>query len=218
MPSPPRCATVGFNQALYFAVGKGDPVARRQVVSQATCTDCHEKMMLHGGIRQNVEYCVVCHNPTGTDSGVRKANDTPESTNFKTLIHKIHTGSDLTTDFFTVIGHGASVNNYNGVGYVGDRRDCAACHLPGTNLLPLSAGQINQVAPRDYITSLPPVSGACLSCHTTKSAAAHAAIMTSPTLGESCDACHGTVWTPGSTKYTRAELRFDIACGRWFGG
>jgi len=128
MPSPPRCATVGFNQALYFAVGKGDPVARRQVVSQATCTDCHEKMMLHGGIRQNVEYCVVCHNPTVTDSGVRKANDTPESTNFKTLIHKIHTGSDLTTD--SVIVHGASVNNYNDVGYVGDRRDCAACHLP----------------------------------------------------------------------------------------
>ena len=182
---------VGFNQVFYFAVGGGKVAPRRAVVSQQNCSTCHNKLMLHGGIRQNVEYCVVCHSPVVTDSSVRKANDTPESINFKTMIHKIHTGSELTTDF-TVMGHGSSVNNYNEVGYPGDRRDCERCHLAGTYDLPLTDGLLNQAAPRDYINpTMPPITAACLSCHTTKPAAAHASIMTSPTLGESCESCHG---------------------------
>jgi OmcA/MtrC family decaheme c-type cytochrome len=181
---------VGFNKVFYFPVGAAKVAPRRQVISQALCAGCHDKLMLHGGIRQNVEYCVVCHNPTVTDSGMRKTGDIPESINFKTLIHKIHTGSDLTTDF-TVIGHGGSVNNYNDVGYVGDRRDCEKCHLPGTYDLPLPDGLINQTTPRDYLTTQGPATAACLSCHTTKAAASHAATMTSPTLGEACEACHG---------------------------
>jgi OmcA/MtrC family decaheme c-type cytochrome len=181
---------VGFNKVFYFPVGAAKVAPRRQVISQALCAGCHDKLMLHGGIRQNVEYCVVCHNPTVTDSGVRKTGDIPESINFKTLIHKIHTGSDLTTDF-TVIGHGGSVNNYNDVGYVGDRRDCEKCHLPGTYDLPLPDGLINQTTPRDYLTTQGPATAACLSCHTTKAAASHAATMTSATLGEACEACHG---------------------------
>lgn len=182
---------VGFNQVLYFSVDGTKVAPRRQVVSQATCNTCHEKLMVHGGFRQNVEYCVVCHNPTVTDVSMRAKGDTPESINFKTMIHKIHTGDQLTTDF-TVMGHGNSVNNFNEVLYPGDRRNCQACHLAGTTDLPLPAGLINQVAPRDYINPMPPTTGACLSCHTTQAAAAHAAINTSPTLGESCEACHGT--------------------------
>ena len=192
-PGTVKSATVrdvGFNKVFYFAIGDAKVTARRQVVSQALCATCHDKLMLHGGIRQNVEYCVVCHNPTVNDSGVRKTGDIPESINFKTLIHKIHTGSNLTTDF-TVIGHGGSVNNYNEVGYVGDRRDCTRCHLAGTYDLPLPDGLIDQPTPRDWLKTQGPATAACLSCHTTKAAASHAATMTSPTLGEACDACHG---------------------------
>jgi OmcA/MtrC family decaheme c-type cytochrome len=181
---------VGFNKVFYFAVGAAKVAPRRQIVSQALCAGCHDKLLLHGGIRQSVEYCVVCHNPTVTDSSLRKSGDAPESINFKTLIHKIHTGSDLTTDF-TVIGHGGSINNYNDVGYVGDRRDCVKCHLPGTYDLPLPDGLIDQTTPRDYLKVQGPATAACLSCHTTKAAAAHAQTMTSSTLGEACDACHG---------------------------
>jgi OmcA/MtrC family decaheme c-type cytochrome len=181
---------VGFNKVFYFSVDGSKVVARRQVVSQALCASCHDKLMLHGGIRQNVEYCIVCHNPTVNDSGVRKTGDIPESINFKTLIHKIHTGSELTTDF-TVIGHGGSVNNYNDVGYVGDRRDCTKCHLAGTYDLPLADGLIDQPTPRDWLKVQGPATAACLSCHTTKAAASHAQTMTSSTLGEACDACHG---------------------------
>jgi OmcA/MtrC family decaheme c-type cytochrome len=182
---------IGFNQVSYFSVDGSKVQARRKVVSQANCLNCHNTLMLHGGIRQNVEYCVVCHNPTVTDSSMRAAGDTPESVNFKTMIHKIHTGDNLTTDF-TIMGHGNSVNNFNDIGYPGDRRDCTQCHVAGTYNLPLPSGLINQVAPRDYINPLPPVSGACLSCHTLQSDAAHAALQTSDTLGESCTACHGS--------------------------
>lgn len=180
----------GFNKVFYFAIGGAKVTPRRQIVSQALCGTCHDKLMLHGGIRQSVEYCVVCHNPTVTDSGMRKTGDIPESINFKTMIHKIHRGSALTADF-TVMGHGNSVNNYNEVGYVGDLRSCEKCHLPGTYDLPLPDGLINQTTPRDYLTVQGPATAACLSCHTTKAAASHALTMTSPTLGEACDACHG---------------------------
>jgi OmcA/MtrC family decaheme c-type cytochrome len=191
-PNTVLSATVrdlGYNKVFYFGIGGAKATPRRQVVSQAKCLTCHNTLMLHGGNRQSVEYCVVCHNPGVTDSAQRKG-DTPESINLKTLIHKIHTGKDLTTDF-TVMGHNFSVNNYNDVGYVGDRTDCEQCHLPGTYTVPLPEGTISQVAPRDYLNPLPPTAGACLSCHTTKAAAAHAAVNISPTLGEACAACHG---------------------------
>jgi OmcA/MtrC family decaheme c-type cytochrome len=201
-PGTPVAKTVrdiGFNQVYYFSVDGSKVTPRRQVVSQATCTTCHNTLMLHGGFRQNVEYCVVCHNPGITDSSVRAKGDTPESVNFKTMIHKIHTGSDLTTQF-TVIGHGGSTNNYNEVGYPGDRRDCQQCHLANTNLVPLPAGAIGQTSPRDYITTQPATTAACLSCHDTKAAAAHALINTSSTLGESCEACHAKGMQAGVDK------------------
>ncbi|MDE3166387.1 MAG: OmcA/MtrC family decaheme c-type cytochrome, partial [Acidobacteriota bacterium] len=179
----------GTNVVFYFGVNGVKAVPRRQIVSQAKCVGCHTDLPFHGGQRNQVEYCVVCHNPNLTDISQRNAGDTAQSVNFKNLIHKIHTGANLTSDY-TVMGHNKSVNNYNDIGYPGDRRDCQQCHLPGTYNLPVSDGQINQASPRDYITSMPPVTAACLSCHTTKAAASHALVMTSP-LGESCDSCHG---------------------------
>ena len=193
-PGTPAAQTVrdvGFNQVYYFSVDGSPVVKRRQVVSQATCTTCHNTLALHGGFRQNVEYCVVCHSPNVTDVSMRAKGDTPESVNFKSMIHKIHTGSSLATQF-TVMGHGNSVNNFNDVGYPGDRRDCNQCHVGTSFQVPLPDTAIAQTAPRDYITSQPPVTAACLSCHDTKAAAAHAAVNYSSTLGEACAACHST--------------------------
>ena len=179
----------GMNKVFYFGINGAKAVPRRQVVSQALCNSCHERLYFHGGNRQSVEYCVTCHNTQVNDSEVRKQGDIPESINFKTMIHKIHTGEELTTDF-TIVGHGGSINNYNEVAYVGDRRSCERCHLPGTYDLPLPDGLLNQPTPRDYLKTQGPATAACLSCHTTKAAASHALTMTSP-LGEACDACHG---------------------------
>jgi OmcA/MtrC family decaheme c-type cytochrome len=179
----------GMNKVFYFGINGAKATPRRQVVSQAACNSCHERLYFHGGNRQSVEFCVTCHNTQVSDIGMRKQGDIPESVNFKTMIHKIHTGEELTTNF-TVMGYGNSVNNYNEVAYVGDRRSCERCHLPGTYDLPLPDGLLDQPTPRDYLKTQGPATAACLSCHTTKAAASHALTMTSP-LGEACDACHG---------------------------
>jgi OmcA/MtrC family decaheme c-type cytochrome len=193
-PGTVNAATVrdlGKNKVLYFAIGSAKVTARRQIVSTAKCNGCHNTLPFHGGQRNEIEHCVICHNPGVTDGSQRATGDKAESINLKTMIHKIHTGKELQIDF-TVMGRNQSVNNYNEVGYVGDRKDCAQCHLPGTFNLPISAGQIAQQSPRDYIgPTMQPVTAACLSCHTSKPAAAHALLMTSPTLGEACEACHG---------------------------
>jgi OmcA/MtrC family decaheme c-type cytochrome len=149
--------------------------------------------MPHGTMRRDIQYCTVCHNPNTTDVSRRATADLlpAESITFKTMIHKIHRGSDLTTDF-TVYGYGNSKNNYNEVGFVGDLRDCAKCHVGNSYQLPLPDSAIASLSPRDWIKpTMQPVSAACLSCHDKKSAAAHANINTSVFLGESCDVCHG---------------------------
>jgi OmcA/MtrC family decaheme c-type cytochrome len=47
----------------------GDAV-RREVVEVPKCINCHESLQLHGGNRVNeVQVCVICHNPTLSSSG-----------------------------------------------------------------------------------------------------------------------------------------------------
>jgi OmcA/MtrC family decaheme c-type cytochrome len=106
------------------------------------------------------------------------------------MVHKIHTGAQLTSDY-TIYGYRGSVNNFNGVTFPGDRRDCEKCHVNGSEELPLSSNLLPVVTPRDYITTTPPTTAACLGCHTEKSAAAHANTNTNAVFGESCDVCHG---------------------------
>ena len=182
---------LGGNTVFYFPVTDAEAAPRREVVSQQKCESCHYKLRLHGGNRTNVDYCVLCHNPTLTDEEERPPEALPaESANFKQLIHKIHTGEELPGPF-VIYGHNGSFNDFSEVRFPGDRRECAICHIDGTQQLPLPPGLLSTNNPYDYLTVQPPASGACLSCHTTMSAAAHADINTSPDIGESCAVCHG---------------------------
>jgi OmcA/MtrC family decaheme c-type cytochrome len=181
----------GFNQLVAFAVTDTTPVARRSVVTQENCNSCHGSLALHGGSRQNVQFCVMCHNANWDDKARRPVDQLPpESIHMKTMIHKIHTGEELETDL-TIYGFGNTPHNYNEVLYPGDRRNCEKCHIADTQQLPVSKGALPSVAPRDYINPMPPTTAACLSCHTSQEAASHALLNTS-TLGESCRVCHGT--------------------------
>ncbi len=184
---------VGYNQLYYFGVMDSRPVPRRTAVTEEKCNTCHGTLLLHGTIRRNIEYCLICHNPNTTDVGRRNKPELlpAESVNFKTMIHKIHTGEDLKTDL-TIYGFGNTPHNYNEVRFPGDRRDCTKCHVGTSYQLPLGPGLLASQAPRDYIRPLPPETGACLSCHTSKPAAAHAGLNISATLGEACSVCHGT--------------------------
>jgi OmcA/MtrC family decaheme c-type cytochrome len=59
------------NKVVYFSVD-GSPVAdRRTVVQIGNCNQCHISLQLHGTLRNNTEYCVMCHNPSNTDAAVR---------------------------------------------------------------------------------------------------------------------------------------------------
>ena len=166
---------VGFNKVVAFAVTDQKAVPRRMVVSQENCNGCHGAIALHGTIRQNVQYCVLCHNANGDDSPTRPPNKLPvESIHFKTLIHKIHTGDELAREF-TVIGFNGSVNTFNEVTFPGDRRNCEKCHLGRHAADPTSEGcvtfevtaglhQSNHAAHHGSLSGLPRLAGNCLAC------------------------------------------------------
>ena len=181
----------GENKTLAFSTTGGGPVPRRQVVAQAKCNACHFSLDLHGSNRNSVDQCVLCHNPATTDVARRPADQGPaESVNFKEMIHRIHSGDSLSREL-TIFGFGATPHNYNEVRYPRERTDCAACHVDGSELLPLAGELASTVDPRGFLNPAPPVTGACLSCHDTLSTAAHADLTISPIYGESCDVCHG---------------------------
>jgi len=179
-----------FNPVLYFEVsGAKAAMSRREVVNIDRCNVCHDQLALHGGQRMATQECVICHNPMTTDEEVRPADQLPaESVHFKWLIHRIHTGHELENDF-TVYGHRSSVHNYNEVGYPGDRARCEACHEPDTYSVPLPEGVLATPTERDYYTPMQPIAAACLSCHSSVEAAAHAYTNDTP-FGEACGACH----------------------------
>jgi OmcA/MtrC family decaheme c-type cytochrome len=154
------------------------------------CNVCHDSLALHGGQRFNVQECVLCHRPNNDDSPVRPEDDwPPESVDMRWLIHRLHTGHLLEVDF-TVYGYRSSVHNYNHVGYPGDLRNCLACHDSGTYSVPAPEGSQEVITQRSYYSPTQPASAACLACHSSVDAAAHAFTNTA-FFGESCAACHG---------------------------
>jgi OmcA/MtrC family decaheme c-type cytochrome len=169
------------------------PVPRRTVVDIAKCNVCHDRVAAHGGQRLITQECVICHNPITTDVARRPAaQDPPQSIQFARMIHRIHTGENLDHDF-TIYGFGGSVNNYNGLRFPGDRRDCVKCHVASTYTVPVPDGLLPVAvkAPPDYYSTQQPTAAACLGCHDSKPAAAHAVTMTA-TFGEACEVCHAS--------------------------
>ncbi|HZP43653.1 MAG TPA: cytochrome c3 family protein, partial [Candidatus Binatia bacterium] len=208
------------NPVLDFAV-TGTLVPRRDVVDIASCQSCHgtfsKDFSIHGGSRNQTEYCVICHNPVNTDYARRKnaqataassegaPDPNTESIQLKRLIHKIHTGEHLATKPYVVYGFGSAPNNFtpNDFGDVRFPRstsDCAACHTAGTELLPLPADVLPTLETKvdtsvtpvvETVTgSIPPIQATCLACHDSADAKAHAELNTTPDGTEACGVCH----------------------------
>jgi len=99
-------------------------------INQATsCNNCHDPAVglnAHGGSRQDVKLCVLCHNSTNIDP------DTGNNTDFKQMIHKIHMGEHLPSvqagTPYQIIGFGQGVNDFSDVALPQDIRNCANCH------------------------------------------------------------------------------------------
>ncbi|MBI4441787.1 MAG: OmcA/MtrC family decaheme c-type cytochrome, partial [Acidobacteria bacterium] len=187
----------GFNPILYFSVD-GSPVKkRRQVVDvNAKCNICHKSLRAHHGNRLDTSYCVMCHNPATMDNpdGSRNAGYkvpaglAKTSISLQFMIHRWHAGAELSRDYTVYRSRG--VYTANEVHYPADLRNCSKCHVGNSFTLPLPAGVTNTLAPREFYSPLGPAASACLGCHDTEYAAAHAFSMTT-SIGEACAACHG---------------------------
>lgn len=161
---------------------------------------------MHGDLRVGVEYCAMCHNPSQTDINRRPGDKLPpETVNFKQLIHSIHTGEELETDY-TVYGFGNRAHDFTEVRFPGDRRECSICHEGNSYELPLADEVLPTIIPDGiasddtvFISTIPDMQAtraACTSCHDAPLVGFHALFATvedpvTMQQVETCAICHG---------------------------
>jgi OmcA/MtrC family decaheme c-type cytochrome len=196
-----------INKVIYFAVDGSKVAPRRQVVDINKCNGCHSFLSLHGENRNQIEMCVLCHNPSENDASVRPnatvASDKAQpnqSVNFALMIHKIHTGEQMQAlgQSYVIVGYGGSHNDFSDVRYpamtltggVANTASCYMCHITGTEAtFPIGKNAVLDTQGR--ISPVPATTSACTACHMKLSALAHSVSQTDPKFGESCDVCHG---------------------------
>lgn len=201
-----RSITYGApNRVAYFSVDGSPVVERRTVVQVSNCNQCHVSLQAHGALRNDTEYCVLCHNPSNTDAA-RRANATvaadkdapPQGINFNLMVHRIHDGVNMQTAgrTYVVVGFGGSHNDFSDTlfpamsptGEATDLRNCSLCHVNGSELN-LPAGLSAVADPQGPINPVQPVSSACSGCHVDLPAASHM-LSNTTSLGEACTVCH----------------------------
>ena len=183
----------GRNQIVYVAMDGGEPTPRRQVIDQTLCNNCHGDLAFHGDIRENTDYCVMCHNPNATDEARRPEEASPPtSVDFRVLIHRIHRGED-SSQAWEVYGFGGEPHDYSHVAFPGDLATCETCHLPNTyDMRSAAASQpatITQAG--EVIDIIPPIQSVCNACHDSTAAGAHSELQTTSSNIEACEVCHG---------------------------
>jgi OmcA/MtrC family decaheme c-type cytochrome len=118
--------------------------------------------------------------------------------NFRTLLHQIHGGRDLVDADFRMVGDGAapypdnySVNDYTDNLFParpGAAMQCRRCHGETNEAWKPRAERDH---PLDQVTPVQAWRAACLACHDSSAALAHAEIHTSLAGNEACQLCHG---------------------------
>jgi OmcA/MtrC family decaheme c-type cytochrome len=146
-----------------------DVIERRQVVSDALCSTCHERnegpYSGHGeNMTDHVQLCVICHKPQlGGLSGDRPLHSSSADMMF--MIHAIH-GSEIRGD--------DEYRDYGGLRYPRPASDCQACHLEQTfQLTSIPADKPAMVTRLDPLTLVSPQSAVCWSCHNSELAEIH---------------------------------------------
>ncbi len=183
-----------FNPVAYAALDGGKPAPRRQVVDENNCNACHKALSMHGGNRQNTEYCVLCHNPMASDADTRPADASGPATSisFPLLIHKLHTGAEASNPL-VIYGRSGKPTSFADVVFPGDRSACQTCHLPGTNALPLAnsvhATTITKAG--SVVSTILPTRAICTSCHDDSATSGHVELNTTASGIETCAVCHG---------------------------
>ena len=168
-----------FSDDVFSFTPSGAPVTvTRDVVKTAACNQCHNPLSAHGGSRQKVELCILCHQPQTTDTV------TGNTVNFPVLVHKIHMGSSLPSVIAGkpyMIGNAQSVNDFSTVVFPADVRRCTVCHDQKSGAAQATAylkanraacgachDNVNFATGENHV-NLPQVSdNQCTTCHTPK--------------------------------------------------
>lgn len=180
---------------VYYDLATGLPStdARRIVIDENKCKNCHNVLTAHSG-RGNANSCVICHTPTRNDE------------NYAFLIHKYHRGKDQAAGKFR------RYTESSGIAYPNDIRRCDACHTSnnpepvvsfpsfsdqGTSTTWTSNAFYTFLSPSTLGKRVPSMAGSCISCHDSDNAMSHAmsmAVVTSsyPYFGENCTSCHSS--------------------------
>jgi OmcA/MtrC family decaheme c-type cytochrome len=203
------------NPVVNFSVDGSAVTPRRTVVALANCNACHVSLSLHGDLRNNTEYCVLCHNPSNTDISQRVSATVaadkalpPQGINFNLLVHRIHDGVNAAInpggppkEPYIVVGFGGSHNDFSGTLFpvmspAGDAtymQNCAVCHTNGSEQnLPIGLNAVQD--PQGWIQGatgnpVQPASSACSGCHVSVGESSHF-LANTDVLGESCNVCH----------------------------
>lgn len=133
-----------------------DVAVTREVVTDAACNSCHQGLAFHGGSREDVKYCIACHNPQSVDP------DTGNTVDMKVMIHKIHMGANLPSvqagTPYRIIGYRQSVHDYSNVHYPQQMNRCDTCHMGDDANLAYNRAEENAcVACHDNIAFTMPV-------------------------------------------------------------
>jgi OmcA/MtrC family decaheme c-type cytochrome len=133
--------------------------AGKKVVDKASCNECHSTLTAHG-TRVDPNYCVICHNPSSIDFNTNNPID------LKLMVHRIHSGKELTKDFQVnglVIKATDAAGKVTGTGYPQDVKNCVKCHT-GTASPAGSTSGTNVTANGDNWKTVPSIN-ACGACH-----------------------------------------------------
>ncbi|QUN06961.1 OmcA/MtrC family decaheme c-type cytochrome [Shewanella yunxiaonensis] len=165
------------------ATGEVGVESGKDTVANQACMNCHGESVTTGGIAasighryQNVQNCVMCHNPSLQPS----AADAEEGYVFDlpAMIHRIHAGSHIATEQFKSWGF-IQAEGWNEIAYPAPLDQCTVCHST-------EEGQTSWEVPTRV---------ACSGCHSNidwTTGEGHSEYMLAQTDDSQCAACHST--------------------------
>jgi len=120
----------------------------REIVSTESCNQCHTRLAEHGGVRREIQLCIMCHNEQSTDA------ETGNSLDLAVMVHKIHYGEDLPSvqdgEPFQLSGFRDRIFDFSDVVYPQEIVNCTSCHTG---------------APQADVWKESPTLAGCASCH-----------------------------------------------------